>query len=42
MRASDNDIKRNVYMYDNRNNNVCVHYEKKGHWKFDCFDYDKF
>ena len=28
-RAFDNDIKRNVYTHNNRNNDVCVHYEKK-------------
>ena len=27
--AFDNDIKRNVYTHNNRNNDVCVHYEKK-------------
>ena len=28
-RVSDNDIKRNVYTHDDRNNNVCVYCEKK-------------
>ena len=28
-RAFDNNIKRNVYTHNNRNNDVCVHYEKK-------------
>ena len=28
-RVSDNNIKRNVYTHNNRNNNVCVHYKKK-------------
>ena len=41
-RASDNNIKRNVYTHNDRNNNVCVYYEKKGHWKPDCSDRDKF
>ena len=31
MRVFDNDIKRNIYTYNDRNNNVCVHYEKKDH-----------
>ena len=30
-RASDNDIKRNVYTHNNRNNDMCVHCEKKGY-----------
>ena len=30
-RASNNNIKRNVHMHNNRNNNVCVHYKKKDH-----------
>ena len=30
-RASDNDIKRNVYTHNDRNNDVCVHCEKKGY-----------
>ena len=30
-RVFDNDIKRNVYTHNNRNNNMCVHYEKKSH-----------
>ena len=30
-RAFDNNIKRNVYTHNNRNNNVCVYYEKKDH-----------
>ena len=28
-RVSDNNIKRNVYTHNDRNNNVCVHYKKK-------------
>ena len=28
-RASDNNIKRNVYTHNNRNNNICVYYKKK-------------
>ena len=28
-RVFDNDIKRNVYTHNNRNNNVCVYYKKK-------------
>ena len=30
-RAFNNDIKRNVYIYDDRNNDVYVYCEKKGH-----------
>ena len=30
-RVFDNNIKRNVYTHDDRNNNVCVYYEKKDH-----------
>ena len=30
-RVSDNNTKRNVYTHNNRNNDVCVHYEKKDH-----------
>ena len=30
-RAFDNDTKRNVHTHNNRNNNVCVHYKKKGY-----------
>ena len=30
-RVSDNNIKRNVHTHDDRNNNVCVYCEKKGH-----------
>ena len=30
-RASNNDIKRNVHTHNNRNNDICVHYEKKNH-----------
>ena len=29
MRVFNNNIKRNVYMHNNRNNNVCVYYKKK-------------
>ena len=31
MRVSDNDIKRNVYTHNNRNNDMCVYYEKKNY-----------
>ena len=30
-RVSDNNIKRNVYTYNDRNNNMCVHCEKKNY-----------
>ena len=30
-RVFDNNIKRNVYTHNDRNNNVCVHYKKKDH-----------
>ena len=30
-RVFDNDIKRNVHTHNDRSNDVCVHYEKKGH-----------
>ena len=30
-RVSDNNIKRNVYTHNNRNNDMCVHYKKKDH-----------
>ena len=29
MRVFNNNIKRNVYTHNNRNNNMCVYYEKK-------------
>ena len=41
-RVFNNDIKWNVYTHNNRNNDVCVHYEKKNHWKSDYFNLDKF
>ena len=41
MRVFNNNIKRNVYTHNNRNNNMCVYYEKKDYWKSDCFDRDK-
>ena len=28
-RVFNNNIKRNVYTHNNRNNDMCVHYEKK-------------
>ena len=30
-RASDNNIKRNVNTHNNRNNDICVHCEKKSY-----------
>ena len=30
-RVFNNNIKRNVYTHNNRNNNVCVYYKKKNH-----------
>ena len=30
-RAFDNNIKRNVYTHNNRNNDMYVYYKKKGH-----------
>ena len=30
-RVFNNNIKRNIYTHNDRNNNVCVYYEKKDH-----------
>ena len=30
-RVFNNNIKRNVYTHNNRNNNICVYYKKKNH-----------
>ena len=40
-RAFDNNIKRNINTYNDRNNDVCVYYKKKDYWKFNYFDRDK-